>query len=148
MNKEVTAQQAEVTKAFQDAQNNLKQADAKNILSETGLDKVLKDTNNPYYYSAKQIEDKIANIAPDDPNAIMKFGAEAQLLSNKAKSRELYDIAESLAPGKGTVKLDTAEQILARTKAELGELATASQKNALRTVVQDMESTIEKAKNG
>ena len=148
MNKEVTAQQAEVTKAVQDAQNSLKQADANNILRETGLDKVLKDTNNPYYYSAKQIEDKIANIAPDDPNAIMKYGAEAQLLSNKVKSRELYDNAEKLVPQGTKVELKTAEDVLNNAKKQLDDLATPSQRNQFKGVVDDLEATINKAKNG
>ena len=148
MNKEVTAQQAEVTKAVQDAQDSLKKADANNILSETGLDKILKDVDHPYYYGAKQIEEKIANIAPDDPNAIMKYGAEAQLLANKAKSRELYDKAESLVPAGTKVELTTAEDVLNNAKKQLNDLATPSQRNQFKGVVDDLEATIQKAKNG
>lgn len=148
MNSEVNAQQAEVTKAVQDAQDKLIKPDSNKILDETGLDKVLKDPTNPYHYRAKEIEEKIANIAPDDPNAILKTSAEAKLLSDKSKSRTLYDDAEKLVPANTKVELKTGEEVLSNAQKYMDDLATPSQRNQFKSVLNDIEATIEKAKAG
>lgn len=148
MNNAVAKQQESVNKAVQDVLDKVNKPDSSKIASETGLDKVLADKDNIYHMRAKEIADRIENLNPNDPNAILKASAEAKFIADKAKSSDLYTKADSLAPEGTKVPLDNAKAVFKEVQDYSNSITTPTKKAQFKSTIDDLNSIIQKVDAG
>lgn len=144
----VGEQQKAVTRAVDDEAARMPNPKTSDLFDETGLSRVLQDDKNPFHSAAKELEEKISNAAPDDVNAIVKYGAEAKLLADRAKNRGQWDEVEKMVPEGTQVPLLKSINAVEEARKKLEAIAAPSQRAKFQSIYDDMKGVIEKARSG